>query len=112
MSRFGKELAAKLWLAERIKQISLGENTNPQANQSVMETIFNRASARGTSLEAATQEYTGRGSKGYYPASTFAGGARNLRNPKMAAMAEKHRQETLGGGNVSSYATRQFLCHR
>ncbi|WP_065755189.1 hypothetical protein [Bradyrhizobium paxllaeri] len=101
-ARFDAELAQKPWLAERMMQISLGENTDPQANQAVMETIYNRASQRGTSLEEAMKDVS-RG--GYYPGTTFSGGARNMRNPRMRAMAEEHFRRARGGSNVSNYAT-------
>jgi hypothetical protein len=39
-----------------------------------LDTIFNRARARGQSLAEVTQMYTGPGSKGYYPAASDTGG--------------------------------------
>lgn len=103
--RFDAEFANDPQLAEDMAQISLGENQNPAANQAVLETIFNRASARGTSLRTQMQEYTGKGSKGYYPPSTFSGGAAAMRNSKLHAMATEHLRRARGGGNVSNYAT-------
>jgi hypothetical protein len=102
--RFDAEFARDPQLAEDMMKISLGENQNPSANQSVIETIFNRASARGTSLRAQMQQ-VGVGRGGYYPGTTFAGGAANMRNPKLRAMAEEHVRRVRGGGNVSNYAT-------
>lgn len=101
-ARFANELAQKPWLKNRIMQISLGENTDSRANLAVMETIFNRASARGVSLEEATK---GVAQGGYYPGSTFSGGARNMQLAKYAAMAQAHWDQVMGGSNVSNYAT-------
>jgi hypothetical protein len=101
-ARFANELAQKPWLKNRIMQISLGENTDSRANLAVMESIFNRASARGTSLEEATK---GVAQGGYYPGSTFSGGARNMQLAKYAAMAAAHWDQVMGGSNVSNYAT-------
>jgi hypothetical protein len=101
-ARFANELARKPWLKDRIMQISLGENTDSRANLAVMETIFNRASARGISLEEATK---GVAQGGYYPGSTFSGGARNMQLAKYMAMARAHWDQVMGGSNISNYAT-------
>jgi hypothetical protein len=103
--RFRDEVTRNPGLLDRMAQISLGENKGKKANQEVIETIFNRASARGTSLAQAMKEYTGRGSDGYYPGTTFSGGARAMGNAKLRAMAEEHIRKAWGGSNVSGYAT-------
>ena len=100
--RFAQELAQKPWLKNRIMQISLGENTDSRANLAVMETIFNRASARGISLEEATKSVA---QGGYYPGSTFSGGGRNMSIAKYMAMASQHWDQVMGGSNISNYAT-------
>jgi hypothetical protein len=102
---FAEQLKNNPALAEKIAQISLGENRNPNANQAVIETIFNRARARGQTLEQVTQMYTGKGSPGYYPSSTFSGGAQGMREERLRNMAIENERKALSGGNVSHYAT-------
>jgi len=101
-AKYLKEMADKPGLASRVLQFSLGENTNPEANQAVIETMMNRASVRHTSLEAQLK-YVDQG--GYYPRTTGSGGARNLQNARLRAMAEANLRAVMGGSNVSSYAT-------
>jgi len=65
-------------LADRLQTIVQGEvgHRAPRDRQLIqLETIFNRAAARGQTLDQVTQMYTGPGSRGYYPPSTFSGGA-------------------------------------
>jgi hypothetical protein len=88
-----------------VLQFSLGENTDPMANRAVIETMMNRASVRKQTLERALKVTHHRGDGGYYPPSTPAGGARNMRNAKLRQMAEENLRAVLGGSNVSSYAT-------
>ena len=76
-SDFAAEIKANPELAERLQTIVQGEvghGASTQRQMVQLETIFNRARARGQSLDAVTQMYTGPGSKGYYPPSTFSGG--------------------------------------
>jgi hypothetical protein len=70
------ELQANPALQNRILTIAKGEvGDNPQAQQIIAETIMNRAAARDQPLEQVTRQYTGPGSTGYYPASTFGRGS-------------------------------------
>jgi hypothetical protein len=70
------ELQANPALQNRILTIAKGEvGDNPQEQQIIAETIMNRAAARGQPLEQVTRQYTGPGSTGYYPASTFGRGS-------------------------------------
>jgi hypothetical protein len=57
-----------------IVQGEVGHKASRDRQLVQLETIFNRATARGQSLEEVTRMYTGPGSKGYYPPSTFSGG--------------------------------------
>lgn len=69
------EVQANPELASRIATIARGEVGNdPRAQQVIAETIANRAAARGQTLDQVMQQYTGPGSRGYYPASTFGRG--------------------------------------
>ena len=99
-SRFAEELKAKPWLREKILGIAAGENMDPRANTAVMESMMNRAAARGTSLEEAAKLY-GKETGGYY--AGYNPGA--LRNAKTRAMIEGNLDKVLGGSNVSNYAT-------
>jgi hypothetical protein len=99
---YAEELARNPALAQRMAQISLGENRNPQANLAVIETIMNRASVRRTSLAAQMRSVN---EGGYYPPSTFAGGAGGLANQKASDLAYANIRRALGGSNMSNYAT-------
>ncbi len=98
--RFAKELEAKPWLREKILGIAAGENKNPRANLAVIESMMNRASARGTSLEQAARRY-GHEAGGYYAGYDPAG----ARSPRHRGMIEGNLAKALGGSNVSDYAT-------
>jgi hypothetical protein len=99
-SRFAAELEAKPWLKEKILGIASGENKDPQANLAVIESMMNRAAARGTSLEQAAK-LVGEGNGGYY--AGYDPGA--LRRPAIRKMIEGNLRAALGGSNVSNYAT-------
>lgn len=66
-----------------------------------LETIFNRAAARGQTLEKVTREYTGPGSDGYYPRSTFVNGAVRSQN-EANAFNETVLKPVLGGSDRST----------
>ncbi len=98
-SRFAKELERNPALREKIMGIAAGENLNPKANISVLESMMNRAAMAGTSLAAQARLYHGEG--GYY--AGYNPGA--LRNPRIRAMIEHNLRAALAGSNVSNYAT-------
>jgi hypothetical protein len=98
-SRFARELQQNPSLREKVMGISAGENLNPKANISVIESMMNRAAMAGTSLAAQARLYNGEG--GYY--AGYNPGA--LRNPRTRAMIEKNLAAALAGSNVSNYAT-------
>jgi hypothetical protein len=97
---FRKELEAKPWLKEKILGIASGENKDPTANLAVIESMMNRAAARGTSLEQAAKVIT-EGSGGYYAGFDPAA----LRRPEIRKMIERNLEKALAGSNVSDYAT-------
>src|SRR5215471_19025625 len=70
------EMRARL---QTIVQGEVGHGATPEQQQVQLETTLNRALARGRPLEQVTRQYTGPGSSGYYPASTFVGG--RIRSP-------------------------------
>lgn len=77
-SPFQQEIDASPDLADRLQTIVQGEvghNAPPDKKLIALESIFNRAAARGQSLAQVTKEYTGKGSDGYYPGTTFRNGA-------------------------------------
>jgi hypothetical protein len=84
-------------LRERLLAISAAENNDPQANLAVIESAMNRASARGTSLEAQLR-FAGQG--GYYPTANY-----KALQTKKRAMYEANLSRALAGSNVSNYAT-------
>lgn len=100
-SRFKAELAAKPWLREKIKHISLGENQDPNANLAVIETMMNRAVVRGTSLEAQARRHK---SSGVDEGGYYAGYAASYGTEK-GSMAEGNIERALANSNVSRYAT-------
>lgn len=96
-AKFAKEMEQKPWLREKVMAIAAAENNNPTANQAVLESMMNRASARGTSLEEAARLV--REGRGYYPVTNPSGLQKNR------AMIESNLNKVLAGSNVSNYAT-------
>lgn len=112
-ARFAKEMAEKPGLREKVLGISAGENLNPSANTSVMETMINRASMRGVPLENESRLHR---SAPHFRAAPYQRGGRvagyyagykpeALRRPAIRAMAEADLGKALEGSNVSNYAT-------
>ncbi|HEY6030513.1 MAG TPA: hypothetical protein VIU44_08120 [Gaiellaceae bacterium] len=97
-SRFAAELASNPALRDKVMAIAAGENNNPRANMSVMETMMNRAAMAHTTL-AAQARTTAEGGyyAGYNPAAA--------RDPRRRAILEQHLATVLAGSNVSNYAT-------
>jgi hypothetical protein len=68
-----------------------------------LETVFNRAIARGQTLDEVTQMYTGPNSKGYYPPDTFKNGRAGMDRPgALEAFREKVFRPVLDGSDVST----------
>jgi hypothetical protein len=70
-----------------------------QAQQAFMETLFNRASARGMSLSDVMSD------RGYFPASTFASADRAFAAGGLDAKYGDLFARVRSGSNLSSYAT-------
>jgi hypothetical protein len=78
-SQFLDELRRNPALMHRIAVIVAGEvggGASPERQMIQAETIFNRAQARGQTLEQVMQEHRFKGDAGYYPTSTFNNGER------------------------------------
>ncbi len=92
-------------MAQRLATIAQGEvgrGASPEQKQVLLESILNRATARGQSLADVTQQYTGPGSRGYYPQSTFTGGSAS---PQETADFQKNiLASALRGTDTSSAA--------
>lgn len=73
-TRINAEVQADPTLIPRMATIARGETDNPQGRRVIAETIANRAIARDQPLSQVMKQYTGPGSDGYYPASTFRNG--------------------------------------
>jgi hypothetical protein len=97
-ARFAQELDADPALRQHMLAVSAGENLDPTANLSVMESAMNRADMMGTSL-AQEMRHTSQGGyyAGYNPAA--------LNDPGARAIMEKNLQTALGGSNASKFAT-------
>jgi hypothetical protein len=97
-ARFAQELDADPALRQHMLAVSAGENLDPTANLSVMESAMNRADMMGTSL-AQEMRHTSQGGyyAGYNPAA--------LNDPGARAIMEKNLQTALGGSNASRFAT-------
>ena len=98
-SRFIQELKDKPKLKEKLLAIAAGENNDPTGNRAVIETMMNRASMMGTSLETETRLHPSE--RGYYAGYN----PRALNNPKTRAMIEGNLDAVLKGSNVSNFAT-------
>jgi murein DD-endopeptidase MepM/ murein hydrolase activator NlpD len=98
-ARYAKELAANPALREKIMRIAQNEQGgNANGTQAVIETLMNRASYQGISLEKAAR-WTGEG--GYYAQGSM---GRNM-TAEQRATIEKSLDNVLKGGNVSNYGT-------
>jgi hypothetical protein len=103
-SLFLEELKRNPVLMSRLATIVNGEvGRGASLDQKLvqLETIFNRAQARGQSLEQVTQMYTGPGSRGYYPQSTFTNGAVRSQN-EQNAFNEQVLKPVLSGSDRST----------
>ena len=98
-SSFDAELANPAVRA-RLLAITNAEvgSQGPQAQQAFMETVFNRASARGQTLDQ-----TLRGS--YFPKTTYNAADRVMGSPAMETKYADMLAKVRGGSNISNYAT-------
>ena len=71
----------------------------PAAQQAFMESTFNRASARGLTLDQTL------GDRRYFPAETFAAADRVMGAPRLDAKYGDLLAQVRGGSNLSNYAT-------
>lgn len=102
-ARYARELERNPALRQKIMRIAFNEQgANPQGTQAVLESMMNRASARGTNLETQAHWYGGE-KGGYYAMGNMGRGA--LENPHSRAILEHSLNEALGGSNISNYAT-------
>jgi hypothetical protein len=99
-ARFAKELDANPALREKVLGIAAGENKDPTAANAVIESMMNRASQRGTTLEQAARLY-GKEKGGYY--AGYDPGS--LSRPEIRKRMEDALKRALSGSNASGYAT-------
>jgi len=77
----------------------------PQAEQAYIESVLNRAAARGMTLrDTLTSEYDPRTKKGYYPHSTIAKLGRRI-GPEEQARINSLLGQVMAGSNLSNFAT-------
>lgn len=101
-ARYAAELKRNPALARKVMRIAANEQgSNPRGTQSVIESMMNRASARGTSL--ATQARWHESEGGYYQQGNMGRGA--LENPRQRAILTRALRNALAGSNISNYAT-------
>lgn len=74
-------------------------NQGAEAQQSFMETIFNRAHARGRTLRSTMLD------RGYFPSITHRNAAKYLSNRSLGQKYEGMYGKVVGGSNISDYAT-------
>ncbi|MFG1381263.1 hypothetical protein [Xanthobacter versatilis] len=96
---FAQELQDQA-LATRLAAITQAEvgGQGPQAQQAFMESVLNRAAARGQTL---AQTLTG----GYFPPVTYQHADRFATDPQLAGRYGGMVGNVLGGSNVSQFAT-------
>ena len=105
-SQFLEELKRNPDLMHRIAVITAGEvsASAPISKQILQaETIFNRAMARGQTLEQVMQEHRFKGDAGYYPPETFTNGEKSLaRNGGEARFKELVLKPVINGSDVGT----------
>jgi hypothetical protein len=99
-AKYFEEMKNNPEVRRRLLAISAAENNDPKANLAVMETMMNRAGARGTTL-AEQLKFYGREKGGYYPTANYSA----LNDPRKMALYEANLERARGGSNVSNYAT-------
>lgn len=102
-ARFAQELDADPALRNKVLRIAANEQaSNPNGTQAVIESMMNRASVRGTSLEQAARWY-GAEAGGYYQRGTMGRGA--LEDDRQRGVLEQSLGNALSGSNISNFAT-------
>jgi hypothetical protein len=105
-SSYFDELKRNPALMRRIAVIVNGEvGSNAPLETKILnaETIFNRAASRGQSLEQVTKQYTGKGSDGYYPSTTFSNGERIIsRGNTLPQFYEQVLKPVVNGSDIST----------
>lgn len=102
-ARYAKEIADNPALGEKIQRIAYNEQgRNPQGTQAVIESMMNRASVRGTSLEQQARWHHAEPG-GYYAIGNMGRGA--LENDKTAGILQTSLSNALGGSNLAAFAT-------
>lgn len=101
-AKFATELSNNPALRDKILMIAANEqSTHPQGTLAVMESLMNRASYQGTSLE---RQAKWTNERGYYDNKKGLARATNiLQNHR--EFLEGNLQKALGGSNVAKYAT-------
>ena len=102
--KFADELANNPQLRQKIMAIAAGEQGNhPIGTRAIVESMMNRASLYGTSLEkqARLHASTGINENGYYAGYK----PQALNNPKTAQLLSNNIDEALKGTNDSNFAT-------
>jgi uncharacterized protein YneF (UPF0154 family) len=101
--KFAQELQNNPELRDKILRIASNEQgANPQGTQAVLESMMNRASVRGTSLEQQARWY-GTEKGGYYQRGSMGRGA--LEDPRQRKILENSLINALGGSNAANFAT-------
>jgi hypothetical protein len=89
-------------LHEKILRIMYNEQgANPQGTQAVAESLFNRASMRGETLDRAARWHRAE-PNGYY---AIGGGFRGNAYQRYRPVLERSLQNALNGSNIANYAT-------
>ncbi len=102
-ARYAEELKNNPALRDKILRIAANEQgKNPQGTQAVIESMMNRASVRGTTLEQQARWHKAE-KGGYYEMGNMGRGA--LENVEHRKVLEQSLSNALGGGNLSNYAT-------
>lgn len=97
--RFAEELRQKPWLRQKLLDIMYNEQgRNPLGTLGIAESAMNRASLRGTSLEAQLRWHESEG--GYYQQGNMGRGSGPYRE-----FLDRQVNTALAGSNVTNYAT-------
>jgi hypothetical protein len=106
-ARYKQLIAANPQLHEKILRILYNEqSTNPQGTQAIAESMLNRASVRGHSLEQVSRWTSARGRRGAEPGGYYdIGGGYGGYPASARPVLEQSLQNALNGSNISNYAT-------
>lgn len=100
-AKFAQELQRNPALLERVLRIGWNEQEHGEGSKGIFESMMNRASVNGRSLDQESRWHSG--GQGYYQMGSMGRGS--LESPRSRQVLMNSLNAALGGSNVTNYAT-------